>query len=299
VLSEIAEGSQGTIIESDDLLQCGCAVGGLLDSNTMRFEFCYFRDENNTVNMLLDIPQIEAIASGTTEFLELWRCSNSSCGGLHATEDSYCPNCDSIRHFDADYLARLQHWYPGERAVVIDSLMNLRRIVLAILDYVAKNEGKLPPPFTTDRLGNRLHSWRSLILPFLDLEDVYDAIDFSQPWDAPRNRSAAERIPDVYRPPGTQSGRTRYSAIVGPQSLWPPTGGRRLTDVKSGTSYTIAVVEAPCSEVEWMKPHDFDEETLVREVAASKRPLPAAWIDGRTTLLADLDAARIRELASV
>jgi hypothetical protein len=138
-----------------------------------------------------------------------------------------------------------------------------------------------------------------LVLPYLDLDEPYAAIDFDQPWDAPANGALAAETPDVYRSPGTVSERTRYVVIVGPNTLWPPNGKRMLSDVTSGHSYTIAVVEAPRSKFAWMEPSDIDFETLVSELSSDARPLLAAWIDGNATALRDLDVGRLRQLVAI
>ena len=33
-----------------------------------------------------------------------------------------------------------------------------------------------------------MHSWRVLLLPYLDRSDLYKAYDFTEPWDGPNNR---------------------------------------------------------------------------------------------------------------
>ena len=46
-------------------------------------------------------------------------------------------------------------------------LNNLRNIALALINY-HENYQALPPAYTVDATGRRLHSWRTLILPYLD-----------------------------------------------------------------------------------------------------------------------------------
>ena len=299
VASLIAEGDESTTIESDDLLQCDCVYGGLFDPEAKRFGFRYFHSDDRQWDIVLNASQIGEIANGSLKRLELWRCADSACGCLYATEDSYCPHCDSIRDLDSGYANSLRVWHPDEPASGIDSLANLRQIVLAILDYVSANHGRMPPPYTTNEHGDCMHSWRSLILPFLDLDELYDDIDFTQPWDASANFSLAARIPEAFRSPNTRPGHTRYSAVLGPRTLWPATGMRMVSDVKSGYSNTIAVVETPRSEIQWMSPYDIDVETLAKEVASCDGSLLAALVDGNATALGTFDAAQIRDLATI
>ena len=63
----------------------------------------------------------------------------------------------------------------------------------------------LPPAYTVDADGRPLHSWRTLILPYLEQEPLYQTIDLSKPWNDPanakarRNRSSRFSLPRVGR----------------------------------------------------------------------------------------------------
>ena len=52
-----------------------------------------------------------------------------------------------------------------------------------------------------DADGKLLHSWRTLILPYLDQKPLYDSIDLSKPWDDPANATAYNTVVPVYRCP--------------------------------------------------------------------------------------------------
>ncbi|MEZ6119345.1 MAG: DUF1559 domain-containing protein [Pirellulaceae bacterium] len=72
---------------------------------------------------------------------------------------------------------------------------NMQEISMALINYETVH-GTLPPAFTVDENGNRLHSWRTLILPFLEEQALYDSIDLTKPWDHPDNAAAYEtRVP--------------------------------------------------------------------------------------------------------
>lgn len=43
---------------------------------------------------------------------------------------------------------------------------NVKQIALAVLNYESAYK-QLPPAYTVDAEGKRLHSWRTLILPFM------------------------------------------------------------------------------------------------------------------------------------
>ncbi len=78
-----------------------------------------------------------------------------------------------------------------------------------------------PPAYTVDESGQRLHSWRTLILPFLEQDALYDSIDLSKPWDDPANRMAANTVIPAYACPSSASdpGMTNYVAVVDPSSV--------------------------------------------------------------------------------
>ena len=92
---------------------------------------------------------------------------------------------------------------------------NLKQISLGIENYKS-TYGAYPPAYTTDSAGNRLHSWRALILPFVDQRDLYEKIDFSKAWNAPENTAARETRVPVYICPMSTSfeGKTTYLANV-------------------------------------------------------------------------------------
>src|SRR5918997_1599426 len=73
----------------------------------------------------------------------------------------------------------------------IRCLNNLKQIVLALHNYEQAHKA-LPPAYTVDATGRPLHSWRTLILPYLEQEPLYRAIDLSKPWNDPANARALE-----------------------------------------------------------------------------------------------------------
>jgi type II secretory pathway pseudopilin PulG len=68
-------------------------------------------------------------------------------------------------------------------------LSQLKQIALALETY-ADVHGKFPPAYTTDADGKPLHSWRTLILPYMEEPQLYASIDLTKPWDDPVNAKA-------------------------------------------------------------------------------------------------------------
>lgn len=139
---------------------------------------------------------------------------------------------------------------------------NLRQISLALFNYHDR-EGCFPPAYVADELGRPMHSWRVLILPWLDQQPLYNEYRIDEPWDGPNNRKLADRIVSVYSCPksGVSKGSpdasdASYVAVVGPGTAWPGTSSTRLSDFKDGAVYTVLLVEVANSGIHWMEPRD-------------------------------------------
>ena len=81
-------------------------------------------------------------------------------------------------------------------------MSNLHQISIALQLYAAAHGG-LPPAYTTDADGKPLHSWRTLILPYLEHQQLYESIDLAKPWDDPANAEACKAALSVYQCPST------------------------------------------------------------------------------------------------
>jgi hypothetical protein len=66
----------------------------------------------------------------------------------------------------------------------IESVNNLKQLILATINYAADKK-KFPPPAVRAADGTPLLSWRVLLLPYLDHEDLFRRFNLSEPWDGP------------------------------------------------------------------------------------------------------------------
>lgn len=142
---------------------------------------------------------------------------------------------------------------------------HLEQISAALSQYHDKN-GKLPPAYTVDDQGRRLHSWRTLILPQLGEHHLYAQIDLTKPWDDPVNQAAAESVVEVYSCPSNDIPETytTYMAVVDPRAVMTGSTPSRFREVLDGRANTILLAEADSgSAVHWMSPQDIDIETLL------------------------------------
>jgi prepilin-type processing-associated H-X9-DG protein len=145
-----------------------------------------------------------------------------------------------------------------------DCANKLRQIALA-LEMYCQNHGTYPPAYTVDNDGNRLHSWRTLILPYLEGTNVYNAIRFDEPWDSAYNSQFHVRLP-IYMCPSQSSQNhkcfTPYLAITGPGTAWPGSVGLDPKTISDGRIQTILLVEAHDANVKWMEPRDLEISTM-------------------------------------
>jgi prepilin-type processing-associated H-X9-DG protein len=187
---------------------------------------------------------------------------------------------------------------------------NLRQIGLGLQNY-ADAYGCFPPAYLVDDNGRPMHSWRVLILPFVEEEATYKLYDFSEPWNGPHNRLLAKRMPPCYHcasdgPRG--SGQSSYLAITGAETAWSGATGVTFPMFKDGTSNTVAVVEVAASGINWMEPRDLPFDALSKGVnpavglGISSRHGDAATIvffDGHAGYLSNTELpATLRALAT-
>jgi len=142
---------------------------------------------------------------------------------------------------------------------------NLKQIALALHNYESHYHA-LPPAYTIDAEGKPLHSWRTLILPWIEQVNLYNSIDLSKPWDDPANAEALNTVPQVYRCPSVAlpPGLTSYLGIVGTNACFHPTAPRAFSEMTDGTSETLMVIEVAQEQaVPWMAPQDASEEMVL------------------------------------
>lgn len=142
---------------------------------------------------------------------------------------------------------------------------NLKQIALALRNYEEVYES-LPPAYTVDPHGRPLHSWRTLILPFLEQHALYETIDLSKPWDDPANARANQTALSVYRCPrgAGPTNTTTYLAVTGANACLVPGKPRRLEEITDAHDLTLMLIEAgEENAIPWMAPMDADESLVL------------------------------------
>jgi hypothetical protein len=153
-----------------------------------------------------------------------------------------------------------------------ESQSNMQQIVQALKAYEVQY-GSLPPPYTVDANGKKMHSWRVLILPFLGENRVYGMYNMSEPWDSQNNIRLASEIPSVFHctidPSAKSLGETSYVVAIGPKTAFrDPTFNAdektrenekvKLNEITDGIESTILVVEYHQSGIGWTEPKDLN-----------------------------------------
>ena len=148
---------------------------------------------------------------------------------------------------------------------------NIRHLALALHNY-ADEYKQLPPAYTVDSEGNRLHSWRTLLLPYLEQKPLYSKIDLSKPWNDPVNAFLQRVDHPFFRCPSSKiaPGMTLYQVIDDPTSAFPGSTAQTFADITDGTSNTIFVFESDeTNAVHWAEPKD---QSMSSYLSASKGP---------------------------
>ena len=169
--------------------------------------------------------------------------------------------------------------YPADgsaRAIPIEQYrcsFRLKSIACALSNYESKH-GCYPPAHIADDTGKPMHSWRVLILPYLDGDQnirLYEQYNFDEPWDGPNNRKLFSACPELYicREAVTGSkperSNTSYVAVVGENAAWPVKGSPSQKDEKrrEHTSTTIGLIEvSSAAGIKWTEPRDFSLDGL-------------------------------------
>jgi prepilin-type N-terminal cleavage/methylation domain-containing protein len=139
-------------------------------------------------------------------------------------------------------------------------LKQLKQIALGALNY-NDTHNTLPPEFSADEAGGPLHSWRTLLLPFLEESQLDQRIDHQQRWDTAVNNKVRKTFLPIYMCPsypGDEDAVTTYRGCAGPEYVFNGSSPRQLLDISDGRSKTVLFIDEPPNKVvEWMSPVEF------------------------------------------
>lgn len=137
----------------------------------------------------------------------------------------------------------------------------MTQLVLAMHNYES-NHGRLPPAAVCSSYGEPLLSWRVLILPFIEQQELYDQFHLDEPWDSSHNIELLAKMPRTYEPPRGKrhkvpANHTVCQVFFGRGAAFEGCEGLTWKDFDDGASNTILIIEAG-KPVPWTKPEDLD-----------------------------------------
>jgi len=149
---------------------------------------------------------------------------------------------------------------------------HLKQIVVALHSY-HDDYGCFPPAVIRDQNGRPMHSWRVLLLPYLEQLKLYASYRFDEPWDGPNNKLLPTADMPYYSCPEhpgvrgkTSPTDTSYVVIVGPKSAFPGDQCVALSDITDDHGNTILVVEIANSGIHWIEPRDLHVTQMARQI---------------------------------
>ena len=188
------------------------------------------------------------------------------------------------------------------------SMNNVKQISLAMLNYEA-TQGNFPPQFSVDGAGQPLQSWRTLLLPYMEQQPLYDQIDQNEAWNSPANSSSTDTHIPVYVSPrtGDTGNLTDYVAIAGDGFLFNGNNKVGMSDVEDGMSNTIFVIEIANSDIAWAEPRNLTMGDLQLEGAGAdgnaanvvRNITVVGFLDGSVKALDVSDPEELRKLLTI
>ncbi len=144
-----------------------------------------------------------------------------------------------------------------ESAARAQSQNNLRQLALAMHNY-HDTMRRFPPQATYNKNGKPMLSWRVMILPYIEQQNLYNQFHLDEPWDSDHNKKLLAMMPKTYITPlqdekSINEHLTYYQGFVGKGTIFDGKEGIQISSITDGTSNTIMFVEAS-KPVPWTKP---------------------------------------------
>lgn len=129
--------------------------------------------------------------------------------------------------------------------------ISMKMVARALKEYHSEYQ-RYPPAILFDENDQPLHSWRALILPFLDNHALADAYDFEEPWNSPGNLELAKHRPWHFREYYSCDDCENHTSECG-------------TSMHLVTVDDLPIlVELEDHSCNWLEPEEFDLEELAR-----------------------------------
>ncbi len=177
---------------------------------------------------------------------------------------------------------------------------NLSCIGMAMHDYHQKY-GHFPPAFIAGIDGKPAHSWRVLLLEFLDPE-TFRAYRFDELWNSPNNQKLQNDMPTCYSCPADEDARnkwhTNYFVVAGAQTVFPGANSVKINDIQSPHSETILLIESVGQGVHWMEPKDLSLDSMSLVLNDDAKPsVSSKHRNGPNVCMVDVTKLRLSNAA--
>ena len=151
------------------------------------------------------------------------------------------------------------------------------------LERYADKHGALPPLILEGPDGTPYHSWRALLLEFLD-SDMYAKYDYTLPWNHDHNRQVA-RLFNPFGSPGTESIECQLFRVA---------LSKDQKDGVDGASNVIAIIEVRNKSISWTEPVDLRPEDVDKDLLRDE-PYVYIFRKGHSRLCENANPVLVRE----
>ncbi|MBN1911839.1 MAG: DUF1559 domain-containing protein [Pirellulales bacterium] len=151
----------------------------------------------------------------------------------------------------------------------------MKQLGIALHNYEADYHC-FPPAYIRDKEGRPMHSWRVLILPYLEEGTLYKKFRLNEPWDSSYNKTVAANMPSCFQCGANRNaapGMTDYMAVTGPGTMWDGDRGCKIKDITDGTDQTLMLIEAAGASVPWNAPQDLTLKEIMDAGLQGKKGL--------------------------
>ncbi len=172
--------------------------------------------------------------------------------------------------------------YPAESA----SPLIYQAAKKMIEDTEAEVDPALPP-----------FSWRVALLPYLDHSELYEAFDFTEPWNSDANKTAAAKMPDVFDWRAATTGTlplvtnpdrsvpmSNLQFLTGIAGAMGKKGITQAEQVIDGVDRTLMLAEVPMVKTPWSAPGGWEvasQQDLASWIQSSEQSVIAMFFSGR------------------
>lgn len=183
---------------------------------------------------------------------------------------------------------------PRQAAWRMNCSGRLKQLVVALHSY-HDDYGCFPPAVVRDDSGRPMHSWRVLLLPYLEEQRLYQRYRMDEPWDGPNNKLLRGIEAAPYVCDGARAGQraksvteTSYVVVVGPRTAFPEDRSVALSHITDDHGSTIFVVEIEASGIHWMEPRDLHVTQMARQINSRRgQGISSLHAGGANAVMAD------------